>query len=174
MKSRRTNSLRSLIIIPLIFTAGHCLADSTAGEQDIQAILMWESRITESVPLPNEQSSFLYQMNGSMKLSIQQGNKQYFDVRCAGIDVETKSFISGYGYCAFTDQAGEQLYGRAENTQKGVDISFNGGSGKWRAAQGELTTATVYTHSPKDKKDPVYRGVSEGIGMLNIQPPAKQ
>lgn len=110
----------------------------------------WEGHLSPSIQQSANKSAFVFQLDGSYKLTTASKGDVYFLLKCVGMDVVTQvstneSTASGAGRCELHDKSGEKLLAAMETTADGFTLHIDGGTGKWAKTSGKLISKETFT-----------------------------
>lgn len=110
----------------------------------------WEASLSPSIQQSANKSAFVFQLEGSYKLTTASKGDTYFLLKCVGLEVVTQvnaneSTAAGTGRCELKDKSGEKLLAAMESAADGFTLRVDGGTGKWALASGKLVSKEVFT-----------------------------
>lgn len=142
---RKIDSHRIYAVLALFAASAHVAAAESATMTG-----GWEASLSPSIQQSANRSAFVFQLEGSYKLTTASKGDTYFLLKCVGLDVVTQvntneSSATGTGRCELKGKSGEKLLAAMETTADGFTLHIDGGTGKWAQASGRLVSKETFT-----------------------------
>ncbi len=120
--------------------------------------------IHPTVAMTDGAAFYAYTVTGGMTLEM--GQEQVpLSIHCTGLDKAAESGLSGQGACAWTDADGGVLSVELKTSDAGNAYTITGGTGRWAAAKGQLTSSFAFLPGPSDA---YMLGTEKGSGQLEL------
>ncbi|BBA37688.1 MULTISPECIES: hypothetical protein [Burkholderia] len=152
----------------MLFGCSVLLASAVASAEPVILSSGWTADFSPSIAEGANRSTAVFQLRGSYRVSLPSKGDVFFDTTCVGIETDTTVgkdvTAKGTGRCEMKDKDGDKLLSAIDTVYDGITFTLQGGTGKWKAATGQLVSREVFT----SQADTRWTGFGSGKGEITV------